>query len=289
MAKRDPSPITHGQVLARLCETETQLEAMRQALEQSQRLAAVGLLTAAYAHEISNCLSPAVAASEIMGIFDSSSDQYETPLAAALASLQQAASLSSDLIDAATRPPQACPTSITEAISKAINGLHPMPKYHGITVEQRVPEGLMVLIEPESLTRVIVNLLQNACRALRSQPAGRPRRITISSESGTDGMIGLAITDTGPGLPPEIIRQFRLGSFGSSPGISTPQPSLNPELSINAAGHRNRKARATGVGLILSQRLIERSGGELVIAHSSAKGTSFVARLLSVDGSCSGK
>ena len=127
MAKRDPSPITHGQVLARLCETETQLEAMRQALEQSQRLAAIGLLTAAYAHEISNCLSPAVAASELMGIFDNPSDHYETPLAAALASLQQAASLSSDLIDAATKPAQACPTSITNSINQAIAGLQPMP------------------------------------------------------------------------------------------------------------------------------------------------------------------
>ena len=115
MANSNPQPITHGQVLARLCETETQLEAMRQALEQSDRLASIGLLTAAYAHEISNCLSPAVAASELMGIFDINSDMSETPLAAALASLQQAANLSSDLIDATTKQAQPQPTPLKAA------------------------------------------------------------------------------------------------------------------------------------------------------------------------------
>ena len=287
MTNRDPQPITHGQVLARLCETETQLEAMRQALEQSDRLASIGLLTAAYAHEISNCLSPAVAASELMGIFDLNSDMSETPLAAALASLQQAAALSSDLIDATTKPAQPQPTLLRKTIEEAVAGLQPMPKYHGITVEQRIPADLLVLIEPEALARIVINLVQNACRILRSQPAGRPRRIVVSCESAPDGLIGLVISDTGPGLPPEILRQFRIS--GSAHNSSTLPPNPSHSFRITKDENSRQKQGANGVGLILSQRLVERSGGELLVAHSSHKGTSFVARLLTADGSCNGR
>ncbi len=288
MVKRDPTPITHGQVLARLCETETQLVAMRQALEQSQRLASIGLLTAAYAHEISNCLTPAVAASELMGLFDSDgTSQPETPLAAALASLQQAASLSSDLIDAATRPSEACPTSIQKALDKAVAGLQPMPKYHGITLETQIPDGLMVLIEPEALVRIIVNLLHNACRILRSQPAGRPRRVVISCEAAPDGQVGLTISDTGPGLPPDVLRQFRTCGLNQTPTSSSPAPSQNPEFQMPQ--NSKDKRGSSGVGLILSQRLVEQAGGELLIAQSNARGTSFVARLPIAGGSCTGR
>ncbi|MEV8469046.1 ATP-binding protein, partial [Fluviibacterium sp. DFM31] len=96
------------------------------------------------------------------------------------------------------------------------------------------------------LEQVIFNLIRNALDAV--EEAARPRVVTVTlSQVGAEAR--LEVQDTGPGVQAEI--RDRL---------------FAPFVTTREAG--------TGLGLALSQRLVERAGGDLALIDS-AQGARF--------------
>ena len=95
------------------------------------------------------------------------------------------------------------------------------------------------------MEQVCFNLLRNALEALQDRPDGQ---IRVTLRAGA-GRAELTVRDTGPGIAPDL-----------RPRLFTPFTTTRPE--------------GTGLGLALSQRLIERAGGEIGL-EDSAEGASF--------------
>jgi signal transduction histidine kinase len=112
-------------------------------------------------------------------------------------------------------------------------------RHPGIAFSNDVPDGVSVMVDPEQLARVLVNLLKNAREALEAA-SDRPTEPAIKVEfAETDAGLRLSISDNGPGLPPRARENLFVAFEGSA------------------------KAGGTGLGLAIARELVTAHGGTL--------------------------
>jgi len=115
--------------------------------------------------------------------------------------------------------------------------------------------GCRVTLSSDALRQVLLNLVINA---LDATPNGG--RVTVLARSaGPAGWLEIAVEDGGPGVAPED-RQHIFEAFQSS-----------------------RQDRPGGLGLAISQRLVEEAGGSIEVGDSPDGGARFSVRLALAD------
>ena len=108
------------------------------------------------------------------------------------------------------------------------------------------PRLTPVVIDKVQIQQVLINLMRNAAEAMRHSP----RREIVVSAQAVEGMVELAVADTGPGLPQEVVdRLFQ-------PFVST-------------------KPDGMGVGLSICRAIVEAHGGRIWADGNPAGGTVF--------------
>lgn len=117
-----------------------------------------------------------------------------------------------------------------------------------IRVDSDSMDGASAFVDPDALTRVLTNLVDNAARY--SAP-GRP--ITLAGEA-TGKSVTIRVEDEGPGLDPEeaerIFQRFYRG-----------------------ARSRFRRGGGTGLGLAIVDALVRQSGGQIHMQTGPDRGT----------------
>ncbi|HET6339889.1 MAG TPA: ATP-binding protein [Polyangiales bacterium] len=114
-------------------------------------------------------------------------------------------------------------------------------------------EGITVEADPDRLVQVIVNLVQNACDAVRERLLGRVR-ILVTDEP--EGMIAIRVEDNGPGIAPEVENRL-----------------FEPFATTKPSGE------GTGLGLYTSYMLVRAMHGTLALENRREGGASAVVRL----------
>ncbi len=118
----------------------------------------------------------------------------------------------------------------------------------GVVVQFRPPFDLPhVLVDKVQIQQVLVNLLRNAVEAME---ASSRRRISVEVESGEDGLITVAVIDTGSGIAPDVAERL------FQPFVTT-------------------KSQGMGVGLSLCRAIVEAHGGRLWAEPNPEGGTIF--------------
>jgi two-component system sensor kinase FixL len=118
----------------------------------------------------------------------------------------------------------------------------------GIDMDVQVDRAVdHVLVNRVQLQQVIINLVRNAVEAMEDRPV-RILRLTASPTE--DGKVEVVVADSGPGLSPDMSRT-----------LFTP--------------FTTSKATGMGVGLSISQTIIEGHGGRIWATPSSWGGTAF--------------
>jgi len=103
-----------------------------------------------------------------------------------------------------------------------------------------------VAIAPTELAQVLLNLLTNACQAM---PGGDVRRNKISVRmTVSDGRALLTVSDTGAGIPPEVLDRIFDAYFTTKPAGS-------------------------GLGLTIVKQIVDRRSGELRVESQPGRGT----------------
>lgn len=108
-----------------------------------------------------------------------------------------------------------------------------------------------LFVDKEKLQIVFYNLFINALHAMRSEK--NPGHLTISAVP-SEGEALICVTDTGPGIPPELLD-----------GLFSPVRSATPG--------------GMGLGLSLCRRLIEAHGGKIWLDSSETVGAKFFLKL----------
>lgn len=100
-------------------------------------------------------------------------------------------------------------------ISKAIKFCHRELKKSNVELVLRVGDELQIACQPSALTQVFVNLIINACDALKHKAEGLPRQIEISSLERADS-VSLFIKDNGVGISESALKQIMDPFFSSN-------------------------------------------------------------------------
>jgi signal transduction histidine kinase len=194
-------------------QTNLQLRRAEADARRSERLAALGQLSAGLAHEIRNPLGVIKGSAEMLA----GKLQDAQPLAAELAGyisseVNRLNALVSRFLDFA-RPltVEARPQRITGILDRSVESVQHQFPGAGVKIERDYAPALPPVLADEQLCeRVFVNLITNAYQAMSALPNGQKvLRISAAPES-ANGMpgAGIVIEDTGPGVPAEIREQI---------------------------------------------------------------------------------
>jgi two-component system sensor kinase FixL len=234
-------------------ETERRLQDLQSELVHVSRLTAMGEMASALAHELNQPLS--AAANYLKGsrrLLESDTpdlprlrDAMEKAADQTLRAGQIIRRLRDFVARGESEPRlENLPKIIEEAGVLALIGA----AERGVRVRNRIDGRVdLVLADKVQIQQVLVNLMRNAIEAM--QVSDR-RELTVSAAPARDGMVEVAIGDTGPGISPEIASRL------FEPFFTT-------------------KAQGMGVGLSISRTIIEAHGGRIWVDSNDKGGATF--------------
>lgn len=133
--------------------------------------------------------------------------------------------------------------------------IEPQAIQRKITLDFQTPETeVIVKADHTRLKQVLINLLSNAVKYNRERGT-----VTVTCNEYAPGLIRLCVEDTGEGLSSDKVAQLF-------------QP-------FNRLGKENSAVEGTGIGLVMTKRLIELMGGKIYVESTPGKGTVFSIEL----------
>ena len=243
---------------AELEQAVADLRAAQSQLVMNEKMAAIGQLTAGVAHEINNPIAV------IQGNLDVLRDILG-PAAAPVApeirliheQVHRIRLIVTKLLQFA-RPQDYVgylePVAPAPLIQDSLVLVGHLLKKGNIAIEQHLDSTRNVLCNRNELQQVLINLMVNAIQAM---PDGGVLTLAAEDWDEADMPIGLrlAVTDSGPGISDEDReRLFKPFFTAGKPG-------------------------GTGLGLWVSQSLVERYGGKITVDSAPARGTRFAVWL----------
>ena len=152
---------------------------------------------------------------------------------------------------AALRPsrPNLAPGSLADPLRDCLATLRAQLEERRIHVTLDVPSSLpSVALDRAQMVQVFFNILKNALEAMRD---GGAIAMSISSD---DDTVSVKIADSGEGMPPERLAHL-----------------FEP--------YRTSKANGTGLGLMITKRIVGDHGGTIDVESEVGHGTVFTIRL----------
>ena len=264
---RDADGVSGGRVL--IFQDVTEVVEMEAELRRSERLAAVGELSASIAHEIRN---PLAAISGSIQMLRNEAGALGGDAAARLMKivLRETDRLNLLITDflryARPGPLQLEPVVVRDAVSELLEMFAPtLPD--GVEVVAEVEEGLTVHADAAQLRQLLWNLMLNAVQAmpdggeLTIRAAVMPEEAPQEARSGRRNMgeaksawAELSVRDNGTGIPAELVDRIFDPFFTTKP-------------------------QGSGLGLAMVHRIVEEHGGSLGVESVVGRGTEMRVRL----------
>lgn len=235
----------------------TEQRRLQSELDASRRLATIGTLAAAVAHEINNPLSSVIA-----NLMLAETDVQElttkgvqaTELVAELADAREGAErirrIAQDLKRLARPSDEGMGPVDAQSVFESMLRLANNEIRHRARVVrdyQRVPA---VRAAEGRLGQVLLNLLLNAAQAI---PEGQARQheIRVTTSPGPEGMVCVAVADNGPGMPEDVKARLFTPFFTTKTGTGT------------------------GLGLVVCDQIVRSFGGRIEVESQVGSGTTF--------------
>jgi PAS domain S-box-containing protein len=222
-------------------------------LIQADRLATIGQMAAAVAHEINNPLGIVQANVGLLMSHGVDEEERLDVIQTISRNVDRAGKITHDLLDVAKpRPPEMKVVDLVDLVAQTLNVVKLQLK--GIQVQHdKVEDDSKVNGDPGLLEQVFINLFLNAKTAMQTSSE---KRLSIYHEAHPDSdRLKVCISDTGKGISSE-----RIGKV------------FDPFYTTNARS-------GFGLGLFLSHRIIENHGGTLAVSSTEGVGTDFVIDL----------
>jgi len=215
-------------------------------LRHSDRLASLGRLSAGIAHEIRNPLGSIQGAVDILGKDLPAGDPKSEFAQIAKQEVSRLEKLTGEILQySKPAPPKQLPIDRKELVDAACRLCADQAHSRGvdIVVQMEAPEAA-ILVDPEQVKQVLINILINAIQA---QPGGG--NITIRGYvEGAEAIV--AIADKGPGIAREQIDSI------FDPFFTT-------------------KHEGTGLGLSISYQMVQNNGGRIWVTSEPGQGACF--------------
>jgi nitrogen-specific signal transduction histidine kinase len=233
-------------------ETNRQLQRAEAEARRSERLAALGQLSAGLAHEIRNPLGVIKGSAEMLTQKVANTNPLASELAGYISlEVNRLNSLVARFLDFA-RPSHLDlrPTQVAEVVDRALDSVRAQMPDSQVTVERRYARALPdILADAQFCEQIFVNLILNAYQAMQGQPGKLSVSIAHETSSGKPG-VAVQFEDTGPGVPPELREQI-----------------FNPFFTSKKDG--------VGLGLAIVAKIVDDHRGWIRLEADSARGARF--------------
>jgi two-component system sensor histidine kinase PilS (NtrC family) len=247
----------------------TKVVEMERELRRSERLAAVGQLSASIAHEVRNPLAAISGSIQVLGKRTPAlADDPEAGrlMEIVLRETDRLNTLITDFLHYA-RP---APRRVSEiALGDAVDGILRMfesVRPAGVTISSQVEPGLGLRADPEQLRQVLWNLVLNAAQAMEkggrleiraARSPGPPQEALPgrrNEDQAQQDWVEIAVVDEGVGIPMDALDRI-----------------FDPFFTTKRGG--------SGLGLATVHRIVEQHGGSIRVESTPGIGTSVFVRL----------
>ncbi len=155
------------------------------------------------------------------------------------------------------------PVALSDILHECRTMIEPIAATRKVRVLFPDVDGAVVMADRTRLKQVLLNLLSNAVKYNRDEGA-----VVLTCDQPTPTRMRLSVQDTGNGLKPDQV-------------ASLFQP-------FNRLGQESGTQEGTGIGLVVTKRLVELMGGEIGVTSSPGVGSVFWIELASTAPRTSG-
>ncbi len=250
----DPPAVMVMQDITRKEKLEEEQRLARTQLYRSARLTSLGMLAAGVAHELNNPLTA------ILGFSSALLERVRDDGAASVEELEEYLGIihtetirCRDVIEALSgfamdRESRVVDLSLRDCVGAAVRLLLPRAHKYHVAIDNRVIRDVYVRADSSRLGQALVNLLTNAIDFCGT---GGGTAVIEVDESPADqpGSVVLTVSDTGPGIPPEILPRV-----------------FDPFFTTKEIG------KGTGLGLTMCHSIVKEFGGSIEVGNRKEGG-----------------
>lgn len=239
-----------NEMASELKERESSLKAAQDALVQSEKMAAIGTLSAGLAHEVKNPLSA------VLGYAQLSKRKLDQPeaLLKNLDIIEHETKRCNEIISnlmqfSRQEKGEFVQITVNEVVSKSMTIVDHQLSLKNVRIESELADDIpQITGNANQLQQVLMNLMINAQHAIGDDGGTITLATFVRDESVT-----ITVSDTGPGVPAEIRAKI-----------------FEPFFTTKPAG------QGTGLGLSVTYGIIKDHGGEITVERADTGGAKFV-------------
>ena len=239
-----------NEMASELKKRESSLKAAQDALVQSEKMAAIGTLSAGLAHEVKNPLSA------VLGYAQLSKRKLDQPeaLLKNLDIIEHETKRCNEIISnlmqfSRQEKGEFVHITVNEVVSKSMTIVDHQLSLKNVRIESELADNIpQITGNANQLQQVLMNLMINAQHAIGDDGGTITLATFVRDESVT-----ITVSDTGPGVPAEIRAKI-----------------FEPFFTTKPAG------QGTGLGLSVTYGIIKDHGGEITVECADTGGAKFV-------------
>jgi len=237
--------------------TLTRLQSAQEKLVEAERMATVGRLSLKVAHEVRNPIAAIELNAELLGDIVGSAKGPEMEEAGGLvSSIRDQVSALDALTEeylAFARFPRAQfeEDSVNDMVASVAEFIKPLAARQGISIDVTTDPAVPSMeIDRTLLRQAVLNLIKNG---LEAQALSKGGTLTVTTRR-LDDTIDIAVSDTGPGIAPEVGRRLFEQFFTTKP-------------------------QGTGLGLSITRQIVEEHEGQIRWSSTAGAGATFTISL----------
>ncbi|MHB1389746.1 MAG: ATP-binding protein [Thermoleophilia bacterium] len=248
---------TFNNMMAMMEQKAEEQQQLQEQLLQSTKLAAIGELAANIAHEINNPLTGVLGFAALLRRDCPADDPKARGLEIIENETLRARDIVRNLLDFARQDGlNKRKVAIREVVEDTLPLLRKQAELSNVVVRLKCSDDVpVVYVDVNQMKQVFINILNNALHAM---PAGGAITIDVHAQKpdGHKPLVEVSFTDTGSGIAADKLERV-----------------FDPFFTSKAAGE------GTGLGLSVSQRIVEEHGGAIEVRSTQGVGSTFTIKL----------
>ncbi len=238
----------------------TEIKRLEKELVQSERMAAVGQTVSGLAHYVKNILIGLKGGSYVVdvGFQKNNTEKLRSGWDTIKKNIQRISDLTQDLLTySKQREPEKENVSPHEIITELVELHKDFAASKNIAISMDLsPQIGMVFADPKTIHHALLNIINNAIDAcIEDEDIDKKHRVNIRTYLDRDNMICFEVLDNGCGMDEETRKKLFTPMFSSKGG------------------------KGTGLGLLVTGKLIEEHQGEIDVETRLGEGSTFRIKL----------